>query len=279
MTNVVKTFNFNPLPIEVEIKDLAFIKQLPRLMGNPHKVNFHQIVWLDGGSATFCIDFRDIKIRAGQLLVITAGQVCQFDIQSDYSGKMILFTESFFNISEIDSNFLYTSETFNPISLNRIISIDPDTTQLTNLVEQELQKPIDSFQNHIVHSYLKIVLLKMERQLSIEYPSTTQSLARKFYNTVEEHFRESRKTEYYAQLLSVSEKVLSKEVKSLIGKTPKAYIDFRTTLEAKRLLSYSSLSAKEIAFELGFDEPTNFHKYFHKYVGQTPLEFRESTKK
>lgn len=280
MTDAVKTFGFNPLPIEIEIKDLSFVKQLPRLMGNPHKVTFHQIICLDSGSATFCVDFRDITIHAGQLFVITAGQVCQFDTKSDYSGRLILFTESFFNTSEIDSNFLYTSETFNPISLNRIVNIDSDAiSQQTIFLEKELQKSTDHFQSQIAHSALKIILLEIERQLSSEYPLTAQSLGRQFYNAVEKHFRESRKTEYYAELLNVSEKVLSKEVKALIGKTPKAYIDYRTILEAKRLLSYSALSAKEVAFELGFDEPTNFHKYFSKHVGQTPLEFRESANK
>lgn len=279
MQNELKTFNFNPSPIEVEVKDLSFVRELPRLMGSPHKVNFHQIVWLDEGSARFCVDFRDIVLTAGQLFVIAAGQVCQFDVKSHYSGKLILFTQSFFDISEVDSNFLYTSETFNPVSLNRVVNIDREEMwQLTRFLEKELKKTSDRFQNHIVHSYLEIILLEAERRLAAGQPLSLQSLGRQFYNAVEQHFRESRKTEYYTQLLAVNEKVLSREVKSLAGKTPKAYIDYRTILEAKRLLSYSALSAKEIAFELGFDEPTNFHKYFSKHVGQTPLEFREESR-
>lgn len=278
MQDVLKTFEFNPSPIEVEVKDLSFVKQLPRLMGNPHKASFHQIIWLDEGNATFCIDFRDISLSGGQLLVVAAGQVCQFDVVSQYSGKLILFTESFFNTSELDANFLYTSETFNPISLNRVVDVDrDDMMQLTCFIKKELHKSVDRFQNHIVHSYLEIILLEVERQLALGQPLSTQSLGRLFYNAVEQYFRENRKSAYYADLLNVSEKVLSKEIKLLTGKTPKSYIDYRTVLEAKRLLSYSMLSAKEIAFELGFDEPTNFHKYFSKLVGQTPIEFREST--
>ncbi|WP_101688207.1 helix-turn-helix domain-containing protein [Dysgonomonas massiliensis] len=279
MQDTLKTFDFNPSLIEVEVKELSFVKQHPRLMGNPHKVNFHQIIWVKEGSATFCVDFQNIMIHAGQMFVIAAGQVCQFDVISEYSGKLILFTESFFDMSEVDSNFLYTSETFNPTSLNRIVNVDNDEmSQLSSFLEKELKKSSDRFQTHIVHSYLEIILLEIERRLAFDQPLLLNSLGRLFYNAVEQHFRESRKTEYYAHLLNVSEKVLSKEVKALIGKTPKVYIDYRTILEAKRLLSYSAMSAKEIAFELGFDEPTNFHKYFIKHVGQTPLEFRESMK-
>lgn len=279
MTEVVKTFNFNPSPIEVEVKDLSFIKQLPRLMSSPHRVNFHQFIWISEGNATFRVDFRDVNVSSGQVFVIASGQVCQFDVVSEYSGKLILFTESFFNLSEVDSNFLYTSETFNPTSLNRVVDVHNEKiSQVVKFIQNELQKTTDRFQNHIIHSYLEIVLLEIERRLAADQPLSLNSLGRLFYNAVEQHFRESRKTEFYANLLGVSEKVLSKEVKSLVGKTPKAYIDYRTILEAKRLLSYSPMSAKEIAFKLGFDEPTNFHKYFIKQVGQTPLEFRESTK-
>lgn len=48
-------------------------------------------------------------------------------------------------------------------------------------------------------------------------------------------------------------------------------------LEAKRLLAYSSLSIKEIGFELGFGEPTNFNKYFRKHTGMAPMQFKYST--
>jgi AraC-like DNA-binding protein len=45
-------------------------------------------------------------------------------------------------------------------------------------------------------------------------------------------------------------------------------------LEAKRLLAHTTSSIKEIGFELGFDEPTNFIKYFRKHVASTPIDFR-----
>ncbi len=88
----------------------------------------------------------------------------------------------------------------------------------------------------------------------------------------------NKNTTYYVNLLGINEKILSKEVKALTGKTPKVYIDSRTILEAKRLLSYSSLSIKEIGYNLGFDEPTNFNKFFRKHTAQTPAQFRNSTK-
>lgn len=52
-------------------------------------------------------------------------------------------------------------------------------------------------------------------------------------------------------------------------------IDDRVMLEAKRLLAHTQDTIKEIGYTLGYDEPTNFIKYFKKHNGQTPVEFRE----
>lgn len=276
----IRTFDFKALPIEIEVKDLKFVRELPKLLGQPHKANFYQIVWLAEGKATIRIDFRDIPIKANEILIISAGQVCEFDTTSDYSGKLILFTGSFFTVTELDANFLHTSEILNPVSLNTTVPLCPQLTgNIIALLDEELKKTTDNFQTGIAQSYLRVILLETERQLTKSHPPVVSNVGRKFYNAVEQHFRENRNTDYYVDLLGVNEKNLSKEVKTLTGKTPKVYIDSRTILEAKRLLSYSNLSAKEIGFELGFDEPTNFTKYFRKHTGTTPAQFRDSAKK
>jgi AraC-like DNA-binding protein len=279
MEDNIRTFDFKTLPIEIEVKDLQFTKELPKLLGQPHKANFYQIVWLTEGHATHRIDFREITIKANELLIISSGQVCEFDTISDYTGKMILFTSSFFTITELDANFLYTSEILNPVNLNKTVPACPQLAgSIIALLDEELNKPGDDFQTGIAQSYLRILLLEAERQHSATYPPVINNVGQKFYNAVEEHFRENRSTEYYVALLGTNEKTLSKEVKALTGGTPKVYINSRIILETKRLLAYSGLSVKEIGHELGFDEPTNFNKYFRKHTGITPAQFRDSTK-
>jgi len=74
--------------------------------------------------------------------------------------------------------------------------------------------------------------------------------------------------------MSVSERKLNKSTQFVLGKSPKEIIDERVILEAKRLLAHTANSIKEVGFELGFDEPTNFIKFFKKHVEKTPIEFR-----
>lgn len=278
----LKTVDFKELPIEIEVKNLDFVKIRPKLMGKAHKATFYQIIWINEGDAVFQIDFKEIAIHPNQLLIISPGQVYSFDTISEYGGRAILFTANFFSITELDSNFLYTAEILNPSSLNKLISVDKLVVgRLIDLLEKELANPTDSYQAEIAQSYLRVILYEAQRQFAThtQPPHPLNNIGRIFFNMVEEHFRQSRNIEFYLNLMNISPKVLSKEVKNLIGQTPKNYLDSRTILEAKRLLSYSSLSIKEIGYQLGFEEPTNFNKYFRKHTSLTPLEFRESQKK
>ena len=80
----------------------------------------------------------------------------------------------------------------------------------------------------------------------------------------------------YAALLNVSPKTLTLYVNECSKYTPLELINDRIILEAKRLLRYSVLSVKEIAFRLGFDDPSYFGKFFKRLVKQSPADYRES---
>jgi len=285
MDNHIKEIGFKKShPIEFEIKDLSYVKEFPQFFAGSRKATFYQLIWITEGEAVFHIDFRKITIHADEIFIISTNQVYEFDITSHYNGKMILFTDSFFNQTELDSHFLHTSELLNPIKLNRVLPINISLFQkIFSLLENELHQSHDLFQVSIIQSYLRVILLTLERVATAsKSPLFLQgqiTLGRRFYDQVEKDFKENKNTGYYINILGIGEKTLSKEVKHLTNKTPKAYIDSRIILEAKRLLTYSISSVKEIGFELGFDEASNFNKFFRKHTGITPLQFRQSDSK
>lgn len=98
--NRIKTYDFKQLPLEVEIKDLSFIKKAPHLLGKPHQTSFYQLVWITHGEMTLLVDFQKVILRQGELFLLTCGQVCQFDTTSSYAGFIILFTPAFFAESD-----------------------------------------------------------------------------------------------------------------------------------------------------------------------------------
>ena len=73
--------------------------------------------------------------------------------------------------------------------------------------------------------------------------------------------------------MGVSSDHLSRVVKSLTGKTAKDFIQSKLIVESKRLLYFTDLSTKEIAYDLGFSESSNFSQFFKNQTGVSPSEF------
>ena len=89
-----------------------------------------------------------------------------------------------------------------------------------------------------------------------------------------QEFRNLKKVKDYASLLNVSEKSLNEMVKKNTGKSASTIIYDQVIMEAKRLLQ-TSISAKEAAYNLNFDDPAHFSKFFKNQTGISPSEFQK----
>ncbi|WP_136809986.1 helix-turn-helix domain-containing protein [Desulfosediminicola flagellatus] len=91
-----------------------------------------------------------------------------------------------------------------------------------------------------------------------------------------EHHTATKSVKDYALMLNISPKHLNIICKSFSGVTAKQYIDTFMVTEIKRALATSDDLVQKISDEFGFDEPTNFVKYFKKHTGQCPAQFRKT---
>jgi AraC family transcriptional regulator, transcriptional activator of pobA len=105
-------------------------------------------------------------------------------------------------------------------------------------------------------------------------PDAADPVFRAFRDAVEADFAHHHSVSHYARLLGYDARTLSRATGRAAGITPKAFIDQRVTLEAKRLLAHSGLSAARCAQRLGFDDPANFAAYFKRATGQAPGAWR-----
>lgn len=82
-----------------------------------------------------------------------------------------------------------------------------------------------------------------------------------------------------AEMLFIHPTHLSNTIKDVTGKSPCDICNEKTIAVAKNLLDNPNLTISEIAFKLTY-EPTNFSKYFKKFAGETPSQYRKlQTKK
>lgn len=102
---------------------------------------------------------------------------------------------------------------------------------------------------------------------------TTLQIVMKYKQLVRQHCRNQHFVSYYAEELMQTSNYLNLMAKKVTGYPAGHIIHNQLILEAKRLLMHTKLSAKEVAYELGFVDHTYFSKFFKKRTGLNPLEW------
>ncbi len=105
---------------------------------------------------------------------------------------------------------------------------------------------------------------------TIRYSETMQA----FNELIETHFRQHRDVQFYAEALHMHPNNLNLIVKKVTGLTPKQIITNRLIIEAKYLLVSTTLTIKEIAYEVGFEDANYFTSFFKKEQHTTPAQYR-----
>jgi AraC-like DNA-binding protein len=100
-------------------------------------------------------------------------------------------------------------------------------------------------------------------------------LVRRFQQEIERNHRNWRTLEPYAKELGVTVNHLNDVVRGETGQAAGEHVRQRRLLDAKRLLLHSTLSVSEIGYELGFEDPSYFSRFFRRYEALTPAEFRK----
>ena len=261
---IIPKYGFNgPSALGIEVKPLTFISEKAEKASKIHRAGFYQLLWIEQGRLSLTLDFEDVSLSDEEALLISPGQVVRFGIDSLPKGFAVLFVSEFIGEASSDIQLLHQ---LLGASLRgyRVSSLhDLPILGLMQQLMHELTEAESMYQLIITRSCLRILLAEVARRLPREAERGSE-LAGLFFQAVEEH----------QQKLGVMEKQLASAVRQAVGMTPKAYLDQRRLLEAKRLLSFSELSIKEVAFKLGFDEPTNFNKFFRKHADLSPGDFR-----
>lgn len=281
----IKHYEFKPgLPQEFEILSLSNLyRKHKELITRPHRAGFYNIFWFTKGNPIHLADFHPIQMKPDTMLFLNKDCVQVFDKNGGFGGKGILFTDAFFCKSETDITFLRNSILFNDLlSVARIRtgSSGSDFKTLLTSMESELKKPKDAHQPDLLKNLLHNFLLLAERERRKQDFTEIKKgpdldYVMQFRDLVERDFRTMKQVALYARRIGVTEKRLNAATSNALGKTPKQMIDERIMLEAKRLLAHTHESVKAVGFHLGFNEPTNFIKYFRKHHGRTPEAFRE----
>lgn len=249
---------------------------------SPHQLLFYNLIYFTEGQGRHFVDFTWYPVQANSIVYLTKDQINAFDFTGSLNGYCIVFTQAYFVecFSNLPDHFIF--RLFNPQITSPILPL-PQTSDFDryfNLLHAEYQRPEGFNQAKVLQALFTILLSKAEsikqhQTLHLEDTASVE-LFLKFTQLLTQQFTHSRKAMFYARELAITYKHLNDTCQKLIRKSAKQVIDDYVVLQAKRRLINSSIKSTELAFDLGFDEPTNFTKYFKNHTGFTPKAFKNS---
>lgn len=248
----------------------------------PHRVAFNMLIYIRNGNGKHFIDFSHQPFSSNSFVFIRKNQIHAFDLSSDPDGSVILFTDVF--IEQIQNSMkmpLFWSAHLYDQQLAIFSPSDNLCISSKRLLEEIRQEISVGQPNSLIVMHLFVALFHMiERDAFYGKikANTIQNntILHRFLSLIEIHYTHTRNASDYAEKLHTTYKTLNQLCKKITGKTSKQLIDKYTILEIKRRLTLHNDTVQTLSHEFGFDEVTNFVKYFKKHVNQTPSSFRKT---
>ncbi|TDB68129.1 helix-turn-helix domain-containing protein [Arundinibacter roseus] len=252
----------------------------------PHRHSYYEILFIEEGEGFHEIDFRTFPIQGAGLHFLTPGQVHLLRFTSPCQGYILAFSEDFFSFYNPDSQRLAHFPFFRSAERQPVLPLTAtDKKYFHNLLENMVADHLTTPAERIMNGKYLGILLQKSATLSLQIEEnrmtgfTLPDLVVRFQELVDKQFREQHAVQYYAGQLQVSPDYLSKSVKNHLGVAAGDYLQTRLLMEAKRLLVFTPMSAKEIAYSLHMEDPSYFGRIFKRKTGLTPSEYRESVRK
>ena len=254
------------------------------VVNKPEQVNTYRIFWIKEGKGTYQIDFNRYSFNNNVLFFLSPGQMFSIDSENIKEAYQLSFVQDFYCIQTHDKEVACNGVLFNNIYETPLVSPSKKETVkleqiLINLIEEfKLQ---ETAQYDMLQSLLKQFIVysaRIKKEYDIVIETEESKLFKDFSLLVALNFKKIHSVTEYAHRLGISPKSLTKSFQKTGIQTPSDYIKFRIITEAKRQLLYSTETIKHIAFDLGFNDPAYFSRYFTKATGYSPKEFKKSQK-
>lgn len=246
----------------------------------PAHRNLHSIIWIKNGCGQIFIDFQWYDFAGNTVFFLEPGQLYRFAEQTAINGYIILFSASFFEMSEMMISLTDDNTISRPRFFKTPIYGDTVNENLQDLVQEMIKEASHQslLGTELLRSLLGIFIVHLARS-SKQCPMPTArnsdgQLAKKFMHLLSLRVDSRKMVSDYANELAVSANYLNQVMKRYSGYSASRHIQQYTILEAKRRALYFGTTMKEIAYSLGFDDLAHFSKFFKRNAGTSFRKFK-----
>ncbi|MBO9690267.1 AraC family transcriptional regulator [Chryseobacterium sp.] len=244
-----------------------------------HRDSHYIFTCMESGHVKMMVDFKTVEAKGSALFCVLPGQVHQGLLMNNISGWFVAVkaelvpdtVRSFFDESLVEIQPLF-------IDKNLIERISTTADILHSSYTHEMLSSKEGFlvAQSLLNAFLGMfTMLYSQKSISAgSNESRALQLSRAFRILIRQQFKTLKSPSEYAELLNITRGYLTETVREVTGKPAQHWIHQEILIEAKRLLVFTNLSVKEVAYELGYSDHTYFSRLFSKLENQSPSAFR-----
>jgi AraC family transcriptional activator of pobA len=245
----------------------------------PYRQSDYFIIFVKKGTGKRSIGQFTFKIEDNTLAIVPPRVIHASNYTSKPNGYFIRFNADFFLQQSFSYKLLKSKKVLNPSPQHFIKLTAEQASAITLIFETIIRECNGTLEEKRQMIAIKVLELLIFCDRFMDNPNPDWKLgypeiSNRFNELVESNFTKHRDVQYYAEALHTHPNNLNHIVKKETGLTAKQTITNRLMLEAKYLLASTSISIKEIAYELGFEDANYFITYFKKHQKVTPSDYR-----
>lgn len=248
--------------------------------------SLYKFVWVQRGTLDVEVDHVVMHLEKDEIVSLTPLHHVQIKkVDGEY--LTFLFNSNFYCIYGHDNEVSCNGFLFNGSSNIMRLKLSPVQSARLNSIVEIFRGECD-IRDNLQEEMLRIILkrfiitcTRIAREMFDVNPEreNTFDVIRQYYVLVDNHFKEKKQVQDYADMLCRSPKTIS-NLFSLYGlSSPLRIIHERIDAEARRLLLYTDKSAKEISEILGFEDLATFSRFFKKMNKESISEYRKREKR
>ncbi|RXM53203.1 helix-turn-helix domain-containing protein [Chryseobacterium sp. CH25] len=234
---------------------------------------------------TLTVDFKQYTTEVPTVFFVNSNQHFHIKNTGKEPGLMIYYNRDFYCVQIHDAEVACDGLLFNNLSNMPMITLHATEAIVIMHILKAIQdefKVKQAQQEEMLRVYLKQIIILSTRLWSVQHLDKVNdgvdhdtAFYRQFSLLVENHYKEKHTVADYADIMGIAPKTLTHRLKRMNMSQPNEVIKDRIILEAKRLLIHTAMSAKQIAYQLGYEDPAYFNRLFSLKVGDSTSNFRK----
>lgn len=222
----------------------------------------YSFVWLHSGEMLVVADELPMLVRAHDFLLLPPSVPFSISWYNCSRGCMGGFAETFLK----DSGHRVLS-----LGGPTLFSVPDEDWTLCEEIFGKMTRCQDDMA--VVKSSIDLMLSQMDGPIANRV-IPREGPAQHFMESVFNVFPLKSGVSEYAMEIGISANYLNRVVKKATGKSAGEWLDIARMSRAKTLLRDGSMSIADIAFDSGLSDQAYFSRFFKKYEGMTPSEYR-----